>query len=258
MTTNDGRTIEYRGIRFLTVGKGTLQCQTCLQVTHDHIGHAADHAAPTPVPLTATQLDALPPGSAVRCTTERGMRTSLALKLGGYGLGANSWVTTDGTTFPSSFAIAQADAVLLVPAAVATAPAPVSDTRREDVEALARAINPGATTDHDREEARQAALRVLAVLPAPPVVDETSDPALSLAALAAVLGDVWDDGNAVGLDGWVGPGRGEAVDEHAVLRRARAVENALGALVAGGAVKAHLTSSPALAASSEGQEDDRG
>lgn len=89
MTTNDARTIEHHGIGFLTVGKGTLQCQTCLQVTHDHIGHATEHAE-------------------------------------------------------------------------------AADPRREDVDALALAINPAAfggrySSDFDREEARQAARRVLAV-----------------------------------------------------------------------------------------------
>lgn len=36
---------------------------------------------------------------------------------------------------------------------------------------------------------------------------------------------IWDDGNAVGLDGWIGPGRGAGeVDDYAVRARARAVE----------------------------------
>lgn len=36
---------------------------------------------------------------------------------------------------------------------------------------------------------------------------------------------VWDDGNAVGLDGWVGPGRGtEPVDDYAIYARDRAIE----------------------------------
>ena len=42
--------------------------------------------------------------------------------------------------------------------------------------------------------------------------------------LAQVLGDVWDDGNASGLDGWVGPGRGTLpVDDQAVWNRDRAI-----------------------------------
>ncbi|MFD6094560.1 hypothetical protein ACFWGN_20810 [Oerskovia sp. NPDC060338] len=44
MTVDTGRTIEYRGTHFLTVGKGTLHCQTCLQTTHDQISHATKHA----------------------------------------------------------------------------------------------------------------------------------------------------------------------------------------------------------------------
>ncbi|MFE3052313.1 hypothetical protein [Nocardia sp. NPDC059239] len=46
--------------------------------------------------------------------------------------------------------------------------------------------------------------------------------------IRALLEDAWDDGNAAGLDGWVGPGRGtEPVDEDAILRRGRATKNAL-------------------------------
>lgn len=42
---------------------------------------------------------------------------------------------------------------------------------------------------------------------------------------------IWDDGNAVGLDGWVGPGRGtEPVDEYAIQARARAIEKHAAAL----------------------------
>ena len=38
------------------------------------------------------------------------------------------------------------------------------------------------------------------------------------------LGAAWDDGNAVGLDGWVGPGRGtEPVDDHAIQKREETV-----------------------------------
>ncbi|MFJ2297374.1 hypothetical protein [Oerskovia paurometabola] len=59
--------------------------------------------------------------------------------------------------------------------------------------------------------------------PVPPVVDET--------ALAAALGDVWDEGNAAGLDGWTGPGRGSLdVDQYAVIARERAVRRALARL----------------------------
>jgi hypothetical protein len=34
----------------------------------------------------------------------------------------------------------------------------------------------------------------------------------------------WDDGNAMGLDGWVGPGRGTEPDEHAIQQRRRLVD----------------------------------
>lgn len=42
----------------------------------------------------------------------------------------------------------------------------------------------------------------------------------------------WDDGNAMGLDGWVGPGRGEMPDDHAINERRRCVHKAV-ALIAG-------------------------
>ena len=41
---DDGRTVEYRGIRFRTVGKGVKHCQTCLRITYDYVSHAARHA----------------------------------------------------------------------------------------------------------------------------------------------------------------------------------------------------------------------
>ena len=42
--------------------------------------------------------------------------------------------------------------------------------------------------------------------------------------IAEVLGEVWDDGNCTGLDGWVGPGRGSIeIDEVALHDRKRAI-----------------------------------
>ena len=59
------------------------------------------------------------------------------------------------------------------------------------------------------------------------LISTTHAPAL-LAAVEAVreklpslLEAAWDDGNALGLDGWTGPERGEEPDEHAIRRRAR-------------------------------------
>lgn len=37
----------------------------------------------------------------------------------------------------------------------------------------------------------------------------------------------WDDGNAMGLDGWAGPERGEEPDQHAIEARRRCVDRAL-------------------------------
>lgn len=46
--------------------------------------------------------------------------------------------------------------------------------------------------------------------------------------LVEVLEDVWDDGSAKGLDGWVGPGRGTLpIDDYAVYGRERAIDKAL-------------------------------
>lgn len=47
----------------------------------------------------------------------------------------------------------------------------------------------------------------------------------ALDAVEALVGEVWDDGNATGLDGWVGPGRGTApVDDEAIDYRQRAID----------------------------------
>ena len=65
--------------------------------------------------LTATQLDALTPGTAVRCTTDRG-RTFLALKID-QGTGRHNpsrWNTTDGPA--TTVQIAAHNPVHLVPA----------------------------------------------------------------------------------------------------------------------------------------------
>ena len=43
----------------------------------------------------------------------------------------------------------------------------------------------------------------------------------------AALLAAWDDGNALGLDGWIGPERGEDPDEHAIRRREEYVRKAL-------------------------------
>lgn len=53
--------------------------------------------------------------------------------------------------------------------------------------------------------------------------------------MAEVLEELWDGGNATGLDGWIGPGRGAGeVDDHAIDTRRRDVEKALAALSAAG------------------------
>lgn len=53
--------------------------------------------------------------------------------------------------------------------------------------------------------------------------------------LARTIEDVWDDGNCVGLDGWIGPARGAGeVDSEAMRCRERATEKASAAILAAG------------------------
>ncbi|MDQ0102313.1 hypothetical protein J2T10_001959 [Paenarthrobacter nicotinovorans] len=53
--------------------------------------------------------------------------------------------------------------------------------------------------------------------------------------LVEVLENVWDNGNATGLDGWVGPGRGTlTVDDHAVSTREKDVTKAADVIAAAG------------------------
>lgn len=48
------------------------------------------------------------------------------------------------------------------------------------------------------------------------------------AKLPGLLGSAWDDGNAAGLDGWIGPGRGAGeVDDEAVRARERFIRRTL-------------------------------
>lgn len=65
MTIDDGRTIEHHGIRFRTVGKGILHCQTCLRITYNYVGHVTWHETgtgdiglPATSPLEPTQPEA--------------------------------------------------------------------------------------------------------------------------------------------------------------------------------------------------------
>lgn len=53
--------------------------------------------------------------------------------------------------------------------------------------------------------------------------------------LTNALRDLWDGGNATGLDGWVGPGRGTLpVDQEAVDHRTQDVQKAEDAILAAG------------------------
>lgn len=48
----------------------------------------------------------------------------------------------------------------------------------------------------------------------------------------SLLEAAWDDGNAMGLDGWVGPERGTEPDDHAIRTRERKVDSLVDELVA--------------------------
>ena len=85
-------------------------------------------------------------------------------------------------------------------------------------EAVAGSWDVSTPRIHERGRARaRAALEAVA-------------PAIAAQALRSVLDmrhdfeAVWDDGNAVGLDGWTGPGRGSGeIDDYAIRARERAV-----------------------------------
>jgi hypothetical protein len=51
---------------------------------------------------------------------------------------------------------------------------------------------------------------------------------MSLNELRDALEEVWDDGNACGLDGYVGPGRGtEPIDNEAIYQRDRVIDKVM-------------------------------
>lgn len=62
--------------------------------------------------------------------------------------------------------------------------------------------------------------------------EPTSEPsAVERTALERAFGHVWDQGNAAGLDGWTGPGRGAGeVDDEAIRLRQRDVDHCLALL----------------------------
>jgi hypothetical protein len=65
--------------------------------------------------------------------------------------------------------------------------------------------------------------------PVPPNLDRPQVVGL----IKGELGRVWDDGNATGLDGWIGPGRGAGeVDAYAESQRERDTNGALDRILA--------------------------
>jgi len=78
----------------------------------------------------------------------------------------------------------------------------------------------GALTEIGDKGARIIALRA--------AIDGLQDAQRPLLGIEAALEYAWDDGNASGLDGWTGPGRGAGeVDQQAIYNRDRAIRTAL-------------------------------
>ena len=78
----------------------------------------------------------------------------------------------------------------------------------------------------DAEAERDAAV-VRAEVAWTDTITERDEALAEVKRLVGALGDAWDDGNATGLDGWVGPGRGAEVDQEAIHIRDRFIRRAL-------------------------------
>lgn len=88
--------------------------------------------------------------------------------------------------------------------------------------------------DHDSR--RYAAPHPLEDELEPFIAEQSKDPAWKAAfdaeEVARLVGEAWDDGNAMGLDGWTGPNRGAGeVDPEAEQARERMIDRAFGLLV---------------------------
>lgn len=63
------------------------------------------------------------------------------------------------------------------------------------------------------------------------MIDDTQENRRLKAAVEAAAYLAWDHGNAVGLDGWVGPERSEEPDDHATRERERYVRKLVAELL---------------------------
>ncbi|AEK09177.1 hypothetical protein FGG23_gp081 [Mycobacterium phage Ibhubesi] len=93
------------------------------------------------------------------------------------------------------------------------------DDRNAEFVAQARTLVPELIAEVERKSAQLAEWRAQY-----DAIDAENE------RLRAALGDAWDDGNATGLDGWIGPGIGDSrgVDDQAVYNRNRFLDAALG------------------------------
>lgn len=169
---------------------------------------------------TYAELDALPVGSVVRgAEFEYGPAATIYVRQEEFWY--PGWGVDEEAYFDLPVVVLHDPSAPVVPV--------VSDAA---VEAAARALaddwNPGRDPVLTAMFRDYAATAVAAALPflgaAPSATREDVD-------LTAAIAGVWDDGNAVGLDGWTGPERGsDEVDDYAVRARERAVRRALDAI----------------------------
>ena len=123
--------------------------------------------------------------------------------------------TPDRLTPATHFIAPDADGDLNLWRGTREDPAPVAVLRECDTDPAVWAVvvaavsTPDRLTDEERATARLAAH--------PPATDRDA------------LGMAWDDGNATGLDGWVGPGRGTEPDPEGIDARERYLDRALAA-----------------------------
>lgn len=90
----------------------------------------------------------------------------------------------------------------------------------------------GLVLESVNEDTGSGSVRVVSV----PVNALLSDHLFGM--IASRLEAAWDDGNAMGLDGWNGPDRGAEPDEYAINKRARMVDRLVDELAA---AIAHVT-----------------
>ena len=168
---------------------------------------------------TAAEIDALPVWAAIR-----GEDFTEWVRFPAKPDVAGEWVSEHGDRATSAELEPRVYGLVVLHDLSAPAPAP-SMVPEAAVEAFKVAWHKADDEGREGERVRDgltAALPILTV--APSATREDVD-------LTAVIAGVWDDGNAVGLDGWTGPERGsDEVDDYAVRARERAVRRALDAI----------------------------